>query len=81
STPRDLVMEFIESLKLTDIKKIESLGLDRNVLAQRTADAFLRQIVETSYFRKYFLYIYIYILCIYDLMIEPTLGVQFLYQL
>jgi hypothetical protein len=81
STPRVLVMEFIESLKLTDIKKIESLGLDRNVLAQRTADAFLRQIVETSYFRKYFLYIYIYILCIYDLMIEPTLGVQFLYQL
>ncbi|OEU17489.1 ABC1-domain-containing protein [Fragilariopsis cylindrus CCMP1102] len=50
STPRVLVMEFIESLKLTDIKKIESLGLDRNLLAQRTADAFLRQIVETSYF-------------------------------
>lgn len=52
STPRVLVMEFIESLKLTDIKKIESLGLDRNLLAQRTADAFLRQIVETSYFRE-----------------------------
>lgn len=50
STPRVLVMEFIESLKLTDIEKIESLGLDRDVLAKRTADAFLRQIVETSYF-------------------------------
>jgi len=50
STPRVLTMEFVESLKLTDIEKIESLGLDRNLLAKRTADAFLRQIVETSYF-------------------------------
>jgi len=50
STPRVLTMEFIESLKLTDIEKIESLGLDRDLLAKRTADAFLRQIVETSYF-------------------------------
>jgi len=50
STPRVLTMEFVESLKLTDIEKIESLGLDRELLARRTADAFLRQIVETSYF-------------------------------
>jgi predicted unusual protein kinase regulating ubiquinone biosynthesis (AarF/ABC1/UbiB family) len=52
STPRVLTMEFIESLKLTDIEQIESLGLDKDLLAKRTADAFLRQIVETSYFRK-----------------------------
>mmetsp|Transcript_8919 Transcript_8919/g.10423 ORF Transcript_8919/g.10423 Transcript_8919/m.10423 type:complete len:851 (-) Transcript_8919:342-2894(-) len=50
STPRVLTMEFIESLKLTDIQQIESLGLDRDLLAKRTAEAFLRQIVETSYF-------------------------------
>jgi len=50
STPRVLIMEFIESLKLTDIEQIESLGLDRQLLAKRTADAFLRQIVETAYF-------------------------------
>jgi predicted unusual protein kinase regulating ubiquinone biosynthesis (AarF/ABC1/UbiB family) len=43
-------MEFVESFKLTNIEKIESLGLDREVLAKRTADAFLRQIVETGYF-------------------------------
>jgi hypothetical protein len=53
STPRVLTMEFIESIKLTDIKRIDELGLDRQVLAKRTADAFLRQIVETSYFRKH----------------------------
>jgi len=50
STPRVLTMEFIESFKLTDIKRIENIGLDRKVLAKRTADTFLRQIVETSYF-------------------------------
>ena len=50
STPRVLTMEFVESLKLTDVKQIDSLGLDRDLLAKRTADAFLRQIVETGYF-------------------------------
>jgi ABC1 atypical kinase-like domain len=48
STPRVLTMEFVESFKLTDIEKIEEIGLDKQLLAQRTADAFLRQIVETS---------------------------------
>ena len=50
STPRVLTMEFVESFKLTDIKRVEELGLDRKLIAKRTADAFLRQIVETGYF-------------------------------
>jgi predicted unusual protein kinase regulating ubiquinone biosynthesis (AarF/ABC1/UbiB family) len=50
SSPRVLTMEYIESFKLTDIVRIERLGLDRELLARRTADAFLRQIVETGYF-------------------------------
>mgnify|MGYP000636872313 CR=1 FL=1 len=50
TTPRVLTMEFVESFKLTDIKRIESLGLDRKLLSKRVADAFLRQIVETSFF-------------------------------
>jgi hypothetical protein len=50
TTPRVLTMEFVESLKLTDIPQIEKLGLDRKLLAKRVADAFVRQIVETSYF-------------------------------
>lgn len=50
STPRVLIMEFVESFKLTDVERIEKLGLDREVIAKRTADAFLRQLVETSYF-------------------------------
>jgi predicted unusual protein kinase regulating ubiquinone biosynthesis (AarF/ABC1/UbiB family) len=50
TTPRVLTMEFVESLKLTDIAQIEKLGLDRDLLSKRVADSFLRQIVETGYF-------------------------------
>lgn len=50
STERVLTMEFIESFKLTNIERVEQLGLDRELLAKRTADAFLRQIIETGYF-------------------------------
>ena len=50
STPRVLTMQYVESFKLTDIERIEKLGLDKKLLAKRTADAFLRQIVETGYF-------------------------------
>ena len=50
TTPRILTMEYVESFKLTDIKRIEELGLDRELLAKRVADWFLRQIVETSFF-------------------------------
>ena len=50
STPRVLTMEFVDSFKLTDIKRVEELGLDKQLLAKRTAESFLRQIVETGYF-------------------------------
>lgn len=50
STPRLLTMEFVESFKLTDIAKIEQLGLDRKLLATRAAESFLAQVVRTGYF-------------------------------
>jgi len=50
STPRVLTMEFVDSFKLTDISRMEELGLDKEVIAKRTANAFLRQIIETGYF-------------------------------
>jgi predicted unusual protein kinase regulating ubiquinone biosynthesis (AarF/ABC1/UbiB family) len=48
STPRVLTMEYVESFKLTDIERVEKEGLDRELLAKRTAESFLRQIVETG---------------------------------
>jgi len=50
TTPRVLTMEYMDSFKLTDLERIDSLGLDRTLLAKRTAEAFLRQIIETGYF-------------------------------
>ena len=50
STERVLTMEFVESLKLTDLEKIEKLGLNQEELALQTANSFLRQIVETGFF-------------------------------
>jgi predicted unusual protein kinase regulating ubiquinone biosynthesis (AarF/ABC1/UbiB family) len=50
TTPKILTMEFVESFKLTDIDKIERLGLDRVQLSERVANSFLRQIIETGYF-------------------------------
>jgi len=50
STPRVLTMEYVDSFKLTNIEKVEELGLDKELLAKRTADSFLKQIVETGYF-------------------------------
>ena len=50
TTERVLTMEFLESFKLTNLERIDQMGLDRELLAKRTADAFLRQIVETGYF-------------------------------
>ena len=50
TTPRILTMEFVESFKLTDTERVEKEGLDRKKLSKQVADAFLRQIIETSFF-------------------------------
>lgn len=50
TTPRLLTMEFVESFKLTDKKKVQEFGLDPKKLSRQVADAFLRQIIETGYF-------------------------------
>ena len=40
-------MEFVPSFKLTDIPKVDAAGLDKQLLADRTATAFLSQILKT----------------------------------
>jgi len=47
---RVLTMEFIDAYKMTDIAKMEELGLDKQKLANQVADSFLAQILKTSYF-------------------------------
>ena len=49
TTPRVMTMEFVETLKLTDVAKIEELGLDKQLIAKRTADSFLAQVFLNIY--------------------------------
>lgn len=50
STPRVLTMEFVPSVKLTDISALDRLGLDKEVLARNVAETFLQQLLRDGYF-------------------------------
>jgi len=50
TTKQILTLEFVPSFKLTNIEQIEAIGLDKKLLAQRTADSFLTQVLKTGYF-------------------------------
>jgi len=50
TTPRVLTLEYVPSFKLTDLPRVEAAGLDPKLLAKRTADAFLTQVLSTGYF-------------------------------
>jgi hypothetical protein len=50
TNPRVLTMEYIEAIKMSDLEAVEAAGIDKSKLAQQVADAFLAQILKTSYF-------------------------------
>ena len=47
---RVLTMEYIDAIKMSDLDKVEAAGIDKQKLANQVADAFLAQILKTSYF-------------------------------
>jgi len=47
---RVLTMEYIDAIKMSDIDAVEKAGIDKQALSQQVADAFLAQILKTSYF-------------------------------
>ena len=50
STSKVLTMEFIEGIKINDLKKLQHAGLDRKIIARRLADAYMKQIFEFGFF-------------------------------
>jgi len=50
TTSRVLTAEFIEGIKISDIDRIESAGLDRKVITTRGADLILKQVFEHGFF-------------------------------
>lgn len=50
TTSRILTAEFIEGIKISDIDRLESAGLDRKVITTRGADLVLKQVFEHGFF-------------------------------
>ena len=50
SSSRVLIMEFISGVKVSDLEKIDEVGLDRKTIVERGADFLLRQIFENGFF-------------------------------
>jgi len=50
TTPRVITMEFVPSVKISDVEKIEAMGLDRLKLAERSAISYLEQLSNYGFF-------------------------------
>jgi ubiquinone biosynthesis protein len=50
TTSRVLTAEFVEGIKISDIDRLESAGLDRKVITTRGADLVLKQVFEHGFF-------------------------------
>lgn len=50
TTPRLLVMEFMEGIKVTDVEALRKAGIDTRVVAQKLTDAYLQQILLDGLF-------------------------------
>jgi ubiquinone biosynthesis protein len=50
TTSRVLTTEFIEGIKISDLERLESAGLDRKIITARGADLVLKQIFDHCFF-------------------------------
>lgn len=46
TTSRVITMEYVPSTKISDVEKIEEMGLDRIKLAERSAISYLEQVLK-----------------------------------
>ena len=50
SSPRVIVMDFIDGIKASNLEKLEKEGLDRTIIAKRGAQLILKQIFQYGFF-------------------------------
>lgn len=50
TTPRVITMEFVPSVKISDVDKISEMGLDRAKIAERSAISYLEQLSKYGFF-------------------------------
>lgn len=46
-------MEYVPGIKINDIAAIEKAGIDRSLLAKRSAESYLSQLCRHGFFRKF----------------------------
>ena len=52
TTSNVVTMEYVPGIKINDIQRIEDAGIDRQLLAKRSAEAYLTQLCRHGFFRK-----------------------------
>lgn len=52
TTANMITMEYVPGIKINNIAKIEQAGIDRELLAKRSAESYLTQICRHGFFRK-----------------------------
>jgi predicted unusual protein kinase regulating ubiquinone biosynthesis (AarF/ABC1/UbiB family) len=52
TTSNVVTMEYVPGIKINDIQRIEEAGIDRQLLAKRSAEAYLTQLCRHGFFRK-----------------------------
>ena len=50
TTERVVTMEFVPGIKINDISRIEEAGIDRQILAKRSAESYLTQLCRHGFF-------------------------------
>lgn len=52
TTTNVIVMEYVPGIKVNDIERIEAAGIDRKLLAKRSAESYMTQLCRHGFFRK-----------------------------
>jgi predicted unusual protein kinase regulating ubiquinone biosynthesis (AarF/ABC1/UbiB family) len=50
TTSRVVTMEYVPGIKINDIERIEAAGIDRQLLAKRSAESYLSQLCRYGFF-------------------------------
>lgn len=53
TTEKVVTMEFVPGIKVNDIERIEAAGIDRELLAKRSAESYLMQLCRHGFFREF----------------------------
>ena len=72
TTANMITMEYVPGIKINNIEKIEQAGIDRELLAKRSAESYLTQICRHGFFRKLWLLLIVCLMSVVIRCLIPT---------